>query len=223
MPNPVTGDLQPDRPKLTVVMAAAVQGFLLGAGLIVAIGAQNAFVLRQGLRREQVFVTAAVCFLCDAALIVLGVAGLGAVISASRVLRTAAAVGGAVFLGYYGLRSFRSAAGVAGPHALNGAEAPAVRRTAAVTALALSLLNPHVYLDTVVLIGSVGAQYDPGGRSLFAAGAALASLVWFFGIGYGAGLLSGWFRSPRTWRWLDAVVGCVMWAVAALLVIGLTG
>jgi L-lysine exporter family protein LysE/ArgO len=202
---------------------ATVQGFLLGAGLIVAIGAQNAFVLRQGLRREHVFVTAAICFACDAVLIVLGVAGLGAVISASRALRMVAAVGGAVFLGYYGLRSFRSAAGGADPQGLVGVDGPAVRRTAAVTALALSLLNPHVYLDTVVLIGSVGAQYDPGGRSFFAAGAALASLVWFFGIGYGAGLLSGWFRSRRTWRWLDTVIGCVMWTVAVLLVVQFAG
>lgn len=206
-----------------MLITATVQGFLLGAGLIVAIGAQNAFVLRQGLRREHVFVTAAVCFSCDAVLIALGVAGLGTVISASRVLRLVAAVGGAVFLGYYGLRSFRSAVGTAGPQGLGGVDGPAVRRTAAVTALGLSLLNPHVYLDTVVLIGSVGAQYDPGGRSFFAAGAALASLVWFFGIGYGAGLLSGWFRDPRTWRWLDAVVGCVLWTVAALLVAGLVG
>ena len=173
-------------------------------------------MLRQGLRRRHVFLTAAICAVCDAVLIVVGVAGLGAVISASQVLTTVATVGGALFLGYYGLRSFRSAAR---PRVLVEGSQPSAAGTAATaaTALALSLLNPHVYLDTVVLIGSVGAQHDGADRVSFAAGAMLASFAWFFGVGYGAAMLSGLFRDPRTWRVLDVAIGCVMWTVAGLL------
>lgn len=175
-------------------------------------------MLRQGLHRQHVLITVAICAACDATLIVAGVAGLGTVISASRTLTVIATVGGVAFLGWYGLRSFRSALR---PRALTEGRDPgsARRRATALTALALSVLNPHVYLDTVVLLGSVGAAYQSEGRMWFATGAVLASLGWFLGLGYGATLLSGLFRDPRTWRVLDVLIGCVMWTVAVLLLV----
>src|SRR5512135_2287104 len=143
---------------------AVVQGFGLGAGLIIAIGAQNAFVLRQGLKRRHVFVTAALCTICDAVLIALGLGGLGTIISGSPALVAVATWGGAAFLLYYGLRSFRS---MWIPSALNAElcpERPVDLHCTVGAALAFSLLNPHVYLDTVVLVGGVGARYPAGDR-----------------------------------------------------------
>jgi len=137
-----------------MLAGAALQGFGLGGGLIIAIGAQNAYVLRQGLKREHVFAVATVCFLCDMSLIAVGVAGFGGLVAAFPAFTAIAAWGGAAFLGWYGLRSFRAALN---PEVLTTDAAPAAsnRSAAVTTALALSLLNPHVYLDTVVLIGSV--------------------------------------------------------------------
>ncbi len=195
----------------------------MGAGLIIAIGAQNAFVLRQGLKGRHAFATAAVCALCDLALIALGVGGLGTVVASSDALAAAATWGGAAFLFLYGLRSFRSAARPGVLVAEVDATAPTGLRAAALTALtalALSLLNPHVYLDTVVLIGSVGARYPGVERLAFAVGAAVASLAWFFGLAYGATRLTPLFSSPRAWRVLDVFVGCVMWAIGASLAWG---
>lgn len=198
-------------------LVTALQGFGLGAGLIIAIGAQNAFVLKQGLKGRHVFATAAVCALCDLALIALGVGGLGAVVASSDALAAAPTWGGAAFLFLYGLRSFRSAARPGALEAEGDATGPAGLHAAALTALALSLLNPHVYLDTVVLVGSVGARYPGVERLAFAAGAMLASLAWFLGLAYGARRLAPLFASPRAWRVLDVLVGCVMWAIGASL------
>jgi L-lysine exporter family protein LysE/ArgO len=193
------------------------EGLGLGAGLIVAIGAQNAFVLRQGLRRRHTFVTAALCALCDAMLISLGVAGLGAVIAGRPGLLAAATWGGAAFLFAYGLRSFRSALR---PGALEAAKegAEISLRATVLAVLAFSLLNPHVYLDTVILLGGIGARHPAPERPAFVAGACTASILWFFGLAYGSGVLAPLFRRPSTWRALDALVGCVMWAIAAGLV-----
>ena len=188
----------------------------MGAGLIVAIGAQNAFVLRQGLQKRQVFITALVCVLCDAALIVLGVAGFGTLVSSSALLSAVAAWGGAVFLFVYGARAFRSAFRAGGLETQSG---PILtRREAVLTTLAVSLLNPHVYLDTVVLLGSIGGQFRGGARAAFGAGAVTASTVWFFGLAYGAARLGPLFRRPLAWRVLDVVIGIVMWSIAASLV-----
>ena len=184
----------------------------MGAGLIVAIGAQNAFVLRQGLQKRQVFITALVCVLCDAALIVLGVAGFGTLVSSSALLSAVAAWGGAVFLFVYGARAFRSGG-------LEAERGPTLtRREAVLSTLAVSLLNPHVYLDTVVLLGSVGGQFRGAARAAFVAGAVTASTVWFFGLAYGAARLEPLFRRPLAWRVLDVVIGIVMWSIAASLV-----
>lgn len=195
-----------------------LRGLGLSASLIIAIGAQNAFVLAQGLRRQHVLAVALVCSLCDALLITLGVAGVGTVIASNQVLTQVAAWGGAAFLLWYGLSAFRLALK---PRALDVSDAPIEARRLGQTllkTLAVSLLNPHVYLDTVVLLGSIGGQYAAAERPLFALGAATASFVWFFGLGYGAAILTPLFRRPIAWRILDGVVGVIMWTIALGLV-----
>jgi L-lysine exporter family protein LysE/ArgO len=194
-----------------------LQGFALGAGLIVAIGAQNAFVLQQGLKRQHVLATALVCTLCDGLLIAAGVAGVGTLIAQSRLWTGVATWGGVLFLLFYGLRSFRSALrpGIldAEQNRLEGTTLPAT----VLAVLGVSLLNPHVYLDTVVLVGSVGARYPGTERLAFAIGAGLASLTWFFALAFGSAWLAPLFRRPLAWRILDLGVGCVMWIIAASL------
>lgn len=198
---------------------AALEGLGLGAGLIIAIGAQNAYVLRQGLRRQHVFAVASVCFLIDCVLIALGAGGFASLLRTVPSLPSLAAWGGALFLAAYSLRAFAAALRPQALKASDGA-AGASRRAALTTALALSLLNPHVYLDTVVLLGGVAARYAGGERLAFALGAMLASALWFYGLGYGARRLAPLFASERAWRLLDAFVGCVMAALAASLVLG---
>ncbi len=199
------------------VIGTAVTGFGLGAGLIVAIGAQNAHVLRQGLRRQHVLAVASVCSIADAVLIAAGAAGFGGLVARSPALTAVAAWGGAVFLFGYGVRAFRSAWRPAALIAGRGDDAVGLRPVLLVT-LALTFLNPHVYLDTVVLLGSIAAQYGPGERAIFAGGAAAASFLWFFGLGFGASRLAPVFARPGAWRVLDAAIGCVMWAIAIGLV-----
>ncbi len=188
--------------------AVFAQGWLMGAGLILAIGAQNALVLRQGLRREHVGAVVAVCTLSDWLLIALGVFGLGALIQAQPVLLEVFRFGGAAFLlGYAVLaarRAWRPATGLkaAGAGASLGATVSA--------ALAFTYLNPHVYLDTVVLLGGLGARQPPELRSAFAAGAALASAMWFGLLGFGAAAAAPKLQSPATWRVVDGLVALLM-------------
>ncbi|MBI3742517.1 MAG: amino acid transporter [Chloroflexi bacterium] len=202
-------------------MLPYLSGFGLGAGLIIAIGAQNALVLQHGLKRRAVFLTAFICTLCDAALILLGVGGLGAIIAQLPALATVTTLGGALFLFLYGARSFRAAFRSASLDPDARASQPMDRRAIILAVCAVSLLNPHVYLDTVVLVGSVGAAYPVPERAAFAFGAISASFVWFFGLAYGAALLAPVFRNPRAWRALDIGVGIVMWAIAFSLARGL--
>lgn len=189
----------------------------LGAGLIIAIGAQNAFVLRQGLKRQDVFLTALVCTLCDVLLIALGVAGLGTLVSSQPLLTAIAAWGGALFLFVYGLRALLSAL-KPGRLEADAPTLPMSRRDIVLTTLAVSLLNPHVYLDTVVLLGSIGGQFVGVSRLAFGVGAATASSLWFFGLAFGAQRLGPLFRHPRAWRVLDVLIALVMWSIAASLV-----
>lgn len=196
-----------------------LQGFVLGAGLIIAIGAQNAFVIRQGLLRKHVLTVAAVSTVCDVVLIGVGVAGVGSVIASSEAVTAIATFGGVLFLGVYGVKAFHSAARPRTLDDQEGMARTASARSAGVAAAAISLLNPHVYLDTVVLLGSVGAQHAGMDRAVFAVGAMAASTVWFFGIAYGASRLAPLFRKPAAWRVLDVLVGCMMWSVAAGLVV----
>jgi len=195
---------------------AFLQGWLMTAGLIVAIGAQNALVLRQGLNRQHVGPVVLLCTLSDWLLIALGVFGLGALIQSSPLLLQIFRFGGAAFLLVYGLRSAQRAWRGEGALVQAGARGQTLAATLTST-LALTYLNPHVYLDTVVLLGGVGAQHGADGRIAFAAGAGLASLMWFVTLGYGAMAASRWLRHPGAWRAIDAGVALVMFAVAAQL------
>lgn len=195
-------------------MNALLQGFLVSGGLIVAIGAQNAFVLKQGLRRWQVLPIVLTCFLCDFSLMTLGVFGLGTLIGASRAASVALALVGALFLTVYGARAFRAAWRGGAMMTADGAEAAGSARQAVLLTLAITLLNPHVYLDTVVIVGGIAGTLSPTAKVLFLCGAVAASALWFFALGFGARLLLPLFRRPLTWRVLDAVIGVVMWAIA---------
>ena len=197
---------------------AFLAGFQLSLSLILAIGAQNAFVLRQGLRREHVFVVCLFCAASDATLITAGVVGFGALSDAAPWLGPALRWGGVAFLLWYGFRSFRAAWLGGGVLAAEGQAVSSLGRSLGILAV-ITWANPHVYLDTVVLIGSVSAQY-PGDSAAFGAGAVLASFVFFFGLGYGARVLAPIFRRPRAWQVLDVLVGVVMWSIAASLAIG---
>ena len=196
-------------------LAAIVAGFGLGLSLIVAIGAQNAFVLRQGLRREHVGPIVAFCAVADALLMVAGIAGLAQLLGSRPTLALVLTLGGAAFLTVYGLRALTRAFKPAALQAADG-NAPMTLKQALAQTAAFTLLNPHVYLDTVVLVGTVGAGFGAA-RWWFAAGAASASLVWFSGLGYGARLLAPLFARPRAWQVLDGLIGLVMLLLAALL------
>ena len=197
------------------MLTAFLPGFLLGLSLIVAIGAQNAFVLRQGLRREHVFAVCAVCAGSDAFLIAAGVAGFGALVTALPWLAPVMRFGGAAFLLAYGMRSLWSAwrphAGLDPAH-----DEPRSLSVTLAMCLAFTWLNPHVYLDTVVLLGSVSTRY---GRTGFALGAMSASCLFFFSLGYGARLLRPLFANPKAWRVLDAAIGITMALLAVKLVV----
>lgn len=193
-----------------------VQGFALSITLILAIGAQNAFVLRQGLREAHVFWICLICGVIDAVLIVAGIAGFGALAQAVPRFEAAMRFGGAAFLIWYGWRNAVSA--WRGGSALEAAEDDQQTLSSAIlTLVALSLLNPHVYLDTVVLIGSISSQYD--NRVAFGFGAVTASMTFFFVLGYGARLLRPLFANPRAWQVLDALIAVTMWAIAAKLIL----
>jgi L-lysine exporter family protein LysE/ArgO len=202
---------------------AFAQGLALSFGLIVAIGAQNAFVLRQGLRREHVGSIVAFCAVADALLIGAGVLGMAQALGERPGLARALAFAGAVFLAAYGVQALRRARR---PQRLEAAQegwaggAALARGAAVAQAAAFTLLNPHVYLDTVLLVGSIGARQPAGLRGWFIAGASLASLCWFGLLGYGARWLAPWFARPRAWQVLDGLIGLTMGVLAAMLVRG---
>lgn len=206
-------------------------GLGLGFSLIIAIGAQNLFVLRQGLRREHVFVVAAICAVSDAILIALGVSGVGFVLQAVPWLVDVVRWAGAAFLVVYGLLAARRAwrpaeqalavsdASSPAPGSTPGGVATRTRLLPVVlTCLALTWLNPHVYLDTVFLLGTVANTHGDQ-RWLFAAGAMAASVIWFFGLAFGARYLGRWLSTPRAWRILDAVIAVVMIGLGISLVL----
>ncbi|MBT0570041.1 amino acid transporter [Curvibacter sp. CHRR-16] len=197
------------------------QGMALSLGLIVAIGAQNAFVLRQGLRREHVGSVVLFCMVGDALLMSAGVLGMAQLLGEQPQLTRLLGWGGALFLAVYGLRALNRALHRARqPQALQAAAdpAPASRAVVLAQAAAFTLLNPHVYLDTVVLVGSLGAQHPAAMRGWFVAGGSLGSALWFALLGYGAGQLAPVFAKPKAWLYLDALVGLTMLGMAVALV-----
>ncbi|MFM7531432.1 MAG: LysE/ArgO family amino acid transporter [Rubrivivax sp.] len=202
---------------MSLPLAAATQGFALGLSLIVAIGAQNAFVLRQGLRREHVGAVVALCAAADAALIAAGVLGMAQALGRSPDLARVLALAGAAFLAVYGWRALRRAV-QAHRLSVEPGGTGLTRGAALAQAAAFTLLNPHVYLDTVLLVGSIGAQQPPGLRGWFIVGASVASLAWFTSLGFGARWLAPWFARPRAWQLLDGLIGVTMWVLAAMLV-----
>jgi L-lysine exporter family protein LysE/ArgO len=200
------------------MLAATLTGLVTGLSLIVAIGAQNAFVLRQGLARQHVGVVVAICAVADVVLIVAGVAGIGRIVERAPAALDVVRWLGVAFLTWYGVSSLLRARHA---EALEAASERALtRRGAAVRATALTFLNPHVYLDTVLLLGSLAAHQGPTGRWWFALGACVASVAWFTGLGYGARLLSPLLRKRRAWQVLDVLIGLTMLAIAAGLALG---
>ncbi len=204
-------------PATTPLVSVFVQGLALSLGLIVAIGAQNAFVLRQGLRREHVGSIVLFCALADAVLITAGVMGMAQALGNSPGLARALALAGAAFLAVYGWQALRRARHASRLKA-SGDGVGLGRSAALAQAAAFTLLNPHVYLDTVLLVGSIGAQQQAALRVWFVAGASTASLCWFGLLGFGARWLAPWFARPRAWQVLDGMIGMTMFALSALLV-----
>jgi L-lysine exporter family protein LysE/ArgO len=193
-----------------------LNGLLVAGGLIMAIGTQNAFVLAQSLRREHHLPVAALCILCDALLVAAGVFGLATLLAQNPTLLAAARWGGAAFLLWYGSQALRRACS---HQSLQQGDGSGVRSLRAVllSALAVTLLNPHVYLDTVLLIGSLGAQQTEPGA--YVVGAASASLMWFSALAIGAAWLAPWLARPATWRLLDLLVAVMMFSVAVQLIV----
>jgi L-lysine exporter family protein LysE/ArgO len=201
------------------VLNASVDGLLTGLSLIIAIGAQNAYVLRQGLRRSFVGRVVAICALSDFALIIAGVCGIGAVVRHIGWALVAVRWFGVAFLAWYGLscawRARRPSSSLSAARVDPGGGAAVLRRV-----LALTWLNPHVYLDTVVLVGSIANAHGAQGRWWFAVGACLASLLWFTGLGFGARMAGGLLATPRAWQVLDLAIAATMLLIAVKLALG---
>ncbi len=194
---------------------AAAQGFGLGASLIIAIGAQNVFVLRQALLRHHVLQVVLFCALTDAVLVIVGAIGLGAAVRGSEAALRIIALGGAAFLTWYGIQAIGRAIAPGTLEPASGAASSP--REALATVAAVTLLNPHVYLDTVVLAGGISASYGPDLQAWFVGGVIAASFAWFFVLGYGGRALAPLFRNPSAWRVFDIGIAAVMWLIAARL------
>lgn len=195
-------------------LSSLLTGFAASSSLIIAIGAQNAFVIRQGLRQQHLLMTALVCSLIDALLIMLGIVGLGHVIGEFPALIDFIKYFSVLFLFFYGALALKSAFYSSTWNDLDEERtSPCVQKTI-ITLLALSLLNPHVYLDTVILLGSIAMQQPLEERFYFALGAISASFVWFFALAYGTSLLRPFLQSPKIWKMIDTGMGCLMWGIA---------
>ena len=207
-------------------MIPFLEGIALGASLIIAIGPQNAFVIQQGILRQHVFLAAFVCTLVDVVLIIVGAAGFGTLIAIIPSLKTYFLWGGILFLMGYGTLSLISSFKHPGDEGSLGKNESGYstknRKSIIITAAGFSLLNPHVYLDTVILLGGLAAQYEIPERNYFAFGAIMASVVWFYGIGYGATLVAPWFESSRWKRILDLVIAMIMFVLAFVLMLNVS-
>ena len=199
------------------MQAAFIQGMGIGGSLIIAVGAQNAFVLKQGIKRSYTLPIALLCSMIDALMITAGVAGLGHIIESFPTIKHVASFGGAAFLLWYGANALK-ASFVATGIEMEQADNADTFKKAVLTTLGISLLNPHLYLDTVVLLGSISTQFDDLHRPWFGAGAVLASFIWFFGLSFGARLLAPIFTRPAAWRYLDRFIWLTMWSIAAAII-----
>ena len=204
-------------------MIPFLEGIALGASLIIAIGPQNAFVIQQGILRQHVFLAAFVCTFVDVVLIIVGAAGFGTLIAIIPSLKTYFLWGGILFLMGYGTLSLISSFKHPGDEDSLGKNESGYptknSKSIIITAAGFSLLNPHVYLDTVILLGGLAAQYEIPERNYFAFGAIMASVVWFYGIGYGATLVAPWFESSRGKRIVDLVIAMIMFVLAFVLML----
>ncbi|MEZ9596826.1 LysE/ArgO family amino acid transporter [Shewanella sp. 10N.261.52.F9] len=199
------------------MQTAFIQGMGIGGSLIMAVGAQNAFVLKQGLKRSHSLPIAAICSFIDAIMITAGVAGLGHLIIAFPLVKDIASFGGALFLLVYGYGALKSSFSDNRMDNDGDLAADSLKK-AVLTTLAISLLNPHLYLDTVVLLGSISVQFEGTEKQWFGAGAVLASFVWFFSLSLGAKYLSPVFKKPKAWCYLDRFICVTMWSIAAALI-----
>ena len=202
------------------MQSAFVEGFGVGGGLIMAIGAQNAFVLTQGVRRNYHYLVAFICAVCDILLIGLGVAGVGATVKMHPEVGQWIGWAGSMFLFWYGLRALRSA--LRGGHLEMENSTSFSRNRVVAATLAVTLLNPHVYLDTMLFLGAISTQFVGGGRYLFGLGAMSASIVWFFSLSVGGQFLAPFFKRATTWRLLDLFVCLTMWGICLAMVFRLT-
>ena len=199
------------------MQTAFIQGMGIGGSLIIAVGAQNAFVLKQGIKRAYPLPIALLCSIIDALMITAGVAGLGHIIEAFPTIKHVASFGGAAFLIWYGANELKASFVAKGMEMDNAQNADTLRK-AMLTTLGISLLNPHLYLDTVVLLGSISTQFEDAHRPWFGAGAVLASFIWFFSLSFGARLLAPIFSRPAAWRYLDRFIWLTMWSIAAAII-----
>lgn len=189
------------------------EGVLLSAGLIIAIGAQNAYVLKQGIQNNHVFAVATVCFLCDFILMSLGILGVGTFVAKNQLLQLLLAGGGMLYILWFALQSFLSIRHTQSME-LKGAESAGTVKVAIVGALAITLLNPHVYLDTVVIIGGIAGTLEAEHKLIFLIGVLTSSAIWFYGLAYGARKLAPLFRKPITWQVLNFLIGSMMLFIA---------
>ncbi len=198
-------------------MDSFLHGFVVCFGLIVSIGAQNAFLLKQGILKQHVFWIALICFVCDVLLMGVGVLGLGSLIAQSPISSLILALIGALFLFTYGSRSFIAAYHGSSQLLMQQDKTKSSLKKAVLVTLAITLLNPHVYIDTVVIVGGIGGTLSFEQKVQFLIGALICSFLWFFGVGYGAGLLSPYFEKRRTWQILDSITGLIMYGIALSL------
>lgn len=199
-----------------------IQGLIVCFGLIVSIGAQNAFLLKQGILKQHVFAVASICFLGDVFLMTVGVLGLGQLIANLPIVSLCIAILGAIFLFTYGSQSFISIFKHNGALTQGDKMATSFKKTLMI-AFAITFLNPHVYIDTVVILGAIGGKLAFIEKLIFLAGALTCSFVWFFGVGYGAGFLAPYFAKRRVWQILDFITGVIMYAIAISLMIYAVG
>ena len=200
-----------------MVTAALLKGLILGAGMIIPIGAQNSFILNQGIKRNHHILAATICILCDVLLITIGIFGGGKLISSNELLMLFITIGGILFLLVYGGMSFRSALRNQ-YHKVESVDKRPSRKMIIVTTFAVTLLNPHVYLDTIIILGSVGGTFEGDDRVAFAVGTILASVLWFYALAIAAAKLAPWLSRSKVQQTIDIVVGLIMFAVAYSLV-----